>query len=751
MATTKRSTVPVVQTSDRALFAFSEAVRENIELMLGQRGDPLDRVATLRDLQAIGFDVSPVMGARGVVAPKQASPTQSSAAIFDARGAVVDAEYFARQIYQTKLFQELAAGMNDPDRFGWVPEQLRKELSNSIAEEALKRGSDIRHVEQIVQSASASFAKKLEEITVAYAGFAAGIRSMSFAYADADRAIAANVTQVEARLDGVDVSADTLGVGGTTGGAAYATLTALKAAVPTGVTSPARKYYKVANPVAGQPDLIYTWDTATSPAQYKLAGRGTTAGAYFAGVEQTLKASTDRTTGSEAQYAVKVTAGGAVAGFGLAATDNGAGNASSAFIVQADRFAIVNSSYAGGLTLSPSSANIPFGVDSSGVYINGTVRINAGGVSLADIGRPANFLGSFASEPSTTGLFKNTFYANTTNGNSYVLDADDGAWQLMAKAGAAGAAGANGTNGTNGTNGAAGTRGSLTLYTSGSSWSDAVADAAILAASYSSAHVIGDTVTIASSGFAATKYWSGFGWVDPGVTINGNLLVNGTISGAKIAADAIDGKTITGATVQTAYSGRRVVLDSSGFSAYDSYGTTVMKVSTLGQFGAVDINPGSAWGYGLSVNGSCSGSNIYVNNSHSSGIAVQAISNYKAIVGSSGGGGMAGHFYYGFFNPETMVAAYVGGTPYGVYTNGQMKSVLPTGTAPIDVTSTTLCPNLTAAALGNASNRYVISGGAVGGSSLGSFLANKPGSASSNGWLQLTIDGSVYWVPIWPN
>lgn len=92
-------------------------------------------------------------------------------------------------------------------------------------------------------------------------------------------------------------------------------------------------------------------------------------------VEQSMTAVADRATGLEAKYTVKVTAGGAVAGFGLASTSNTAG-ASSAFIIQADKFAIVSSSYAGGLDTTPDVTLVPFGVDSSGVYVNAPLNIN---------------------------------------------------------------------------------------------------------------------------------------------------------------------------------------------------------------------------------------------------------------------------------------------------------------------------------------------------------------------------------------
>ena len=48
------------------------------------------------------------------------------------------------------------------------------------------------------------------------------------------------------------------------------------------------------------------------------------------------------------------------------------------------------------------------------------------------------------------------------------------------------------------------------------------------------ANRIGDTVTFTGSGTATTKYWGGASWLDPGVIINGNLLVGGVISSTAV-------------------------------------------------------------------------------------------------------------------------------------------------------------------------------------------------------------------------
>lgn len=264
-------------------------------------------------------------------------------------------------------------------------------------------------------------------------------------------------------------------------------------------------------------------------------------GTGSATIEQSLVVIADRTAGLSAQAMLKLNAGGAIASIGLMATEDRSGATQSAVLIQADKFAIVAPGYTGGPTLNPASNLIPFGVDASGVFINGTLRVNTGGTSLQVLAAnaavaPITFVGDFASAPATSTYKKNNVYRNTTDGNTYILSADAGSWSLYLAKGTAGATGSPGNPGSPGATGSPGnpgspgTRGSMTFYASGSFWSDSTADNAVASVTGSYAKTIGDTVTISSGNFAATKYWSGGSWVDPGVTINGNLLVTGTVS-----------------------------------------------------------------------------------------------------------------------------------------------------------------------------------------------------------------------------
>ncbi|WP_307124594.1 hypothetical protein [Streptomyces sp. B1I3] len=63
-------------------------------------------------------------------------------------------------------------------------------------------------------------------------------------------------------------------------------------------------------------------------------------------------------------------------------------------------------------------------------------------------------------------------------------------------------------------------------------------------------------------------------------------IATGAVTADKIDANAINGKTITGATIQTAASGARLVLNSSDFTAYNSAGAISAKLATvIGAYG----------------------------------------------------------------------------------------------------------------------------------------------------------------------
>lgn len=230
---------------------------------------------------------------------------------------------------------------------------------------------------------------------------------------------------------------------------------------------------------AGVREVVF----ATAEANFAQAGKITqleaSLGNYYqdgtpgrALLEEQMTVTADKIAGLSSQWTMKVQAGNYVAGIGLAATENPDGSGTSALIIAAEKFAIVNpATYTAGLTNTPDPAHIPFGVDSQGIYLNnnvyvrGNMRIDTGGKTLAD-----------------------------------------------------------------------GMRGSLMANAAGS-WSDTAARNAIWAklgksgsAPNNNHLVIGDMVTMGN----VTRYWTGSAWGAPGVVLNGDMLVDGSVSASKV-------------------------------------------------------------------------------------------------------------------------------------------------------------------------------------------------------------------------
>lgn len=256
----------------------------------------------------------------------------------------------------------------------------------------------------------------------------------------------------------------------------------------------------------------------------------------------------------DASWTVKFDVDGYVVGAGLG-LEGKDGAYTSQFLVRADRFAVG----------SPTAPDLfPFIVDSSSgsplIALNGQVYIGAlTADEVADRASEPPFvnLGDFATAPSTTGRLRNSIYRNTTDGNTYILKTDGGSWSLWIQKGPQGP---QGPQGSQGPQGLTGERGSLTGYGSkysivSSSWSDNQAQAVIYNMIYgtsmtsyaSTGHLrIGDTVTLSNgSTFAQTRYWGGASWLTPGVVIDGNLLVSGTVSASKVGAGTMDANGIT--------------------------------------------------------------------------------------------------------------------------------------------------------------------------------------------------------------
>ena len=307
-------------------------------------------------------------------------------------------------------------------------------------------------------------------------------------------------------------------------------------------------------------------------------------------VEQKMVATVDRVNGLSGTYTVKIDANGKFAGFVLAVDAPVGQPAISQFLINADQLAF----------FSNNGKVSPFGADANGVYMNGQVRINSGGgLSLEEFANNAatpavNFIGAFATEPAGK---KNNVYKNTASGISYIHNGTS--WVTYMEPG---------------------TRGSVTLYASGSAWSDSIAVSTIAAATKSNALVIGDTVTISSAAGAYTKYWSGTAWVDPGVVINGNLLVNGSLSATKLSAGSI--------AIPSANSVVSLGPGGSSFPFNDT-GWNVIRTGGVGPAAAI-LNYGAAEGLYISSTGGGGSVGIRASSVNGNAGALQSYSSFYA-------------------------------------------------------------------------------------------------------------------------
>lgn len=334
---------------DPGVQRWINAVTQRLEVAEGARSQ-WDEVVTRRDL---GNELLRV----GVVTVAAGRPPGGGGVATvkpDGTVAYVSIESFSESIRTTKLFTDLTRRIDDPARFDDLPERTRALLLEDIAQVRQQADASIRRVDDVIKTATESFAQTVTTVQANISSAAAGVRQVHFASASLNRATAGLVTTITARLDNF------------TGGAP---------------------------------------GTAT--------------------VESKMTAIADRATGLEAQYVLKVTAGGASAGFGVAATSTTAGT-SSAFLIQADKFAIVDSSYSGGFTNTPSAANIMFGVDGDGTYVKGNLKVTGrafldGAVTYGGFNASAHFNQARSATHGAAG------FTNAAGGYSLVGDGSGGA------------------------------------------------------------------------------------------------------------------------------------------------------------------------------------------------------------------------------------------------------------------------------------------------------------------------------------
>ena len=145
-------------------------------------------------------------------------------------------------------------------------------------------------------------------------------------------------------------------------------------------------YTSLAAAVAGNTsninDINFISSSSNSAAAVAISGLNTT----VAGNSTSIATQASSINGLQGQYSVKIDNNGHISGFGLSSTSTTAGP-TSAFIVRADKFAVIDPSDTGdGLgTTTPSAGNVPFFIDSGDTYIK-SAMIKDASITNAKVG-----------------------------------------------------------------------------------------------------------------------------------------------------------------------------------------------------------------------------------------------------------------------------------------------------------------------------------------------------------------------------
>jgi hypothetical protein len=296
---------------------------------------------------------------------------------------------------------------------------------------------------------------------------------------------------------------------------------------------------------------------------------------------------------------------------------------------------------------------------------------------------------------------------------------------------------------------------SVDAYLGSTLVSDVVSNAASVTTKLnkSAADILSGTITFTSAGGfkTGTIVVDGSGnATGAGVAITSKGIVGRTNAATTFTIDATTGAAtfkgdITGASgtftgsVQSAASGNRVILNESSSSyikVYDASGSTIYSViGESGQYARSTITGASALN-ALSVTNAAG----YVG-SAISGVALGAGhgifaqtqdtgSSRNGILAQSSGTGSTAAAVYGLGN-------------YGIYSNGLMG-----------ISNSTMVTNLNSEfsnkLLGSVSNQLRFVQGTLTGTGTATFNnTTKPGGNTGNVWMQITIDATTLYIPVW--
>jgi hypothetical protein len=737
--------IPLVSTGNVALDRWVQAVTERLEVREGGRGNPYERVVLRRELTALGLD-STQWGTRvgsAIAGVMVQSP--------DGRFTRVPLDAFTDEIRKTKLYKDLTKSISDVSRFDGIPQEVRALLLSSLADEAKARGADIQHLERKVQTETESLAYSLKETTAAINGSMAGVRETVFAAATESNATAGKLTQLTAALDGtgsataeesLTVIADrTAGLSSQymlklNAGKAVAAVGLMASEDPTGATESkfivqadqfglAAPYTFAQEATPSATAIGDTWYVPSTELTYRATATGTGSWVSFTppipfGVD-TVTGMTyingnlriGSPSGTQVSDLAALTSYGTAYAYKRSATDLIA-----AWDASTNGPGAVTWTFASGAITTPATdalsngwtKAIPAGTDPLYVTVASAVATGATDtIAATEWASPAMLAqnGTSGLNVATAILYQRnasatvgpTAQANTvtftfaTGGMSgmsagwtaAIPDASGGAYLWVTRATASGTGttdtlaagewstpvlytqnGTNGTNGSNGAVGATGTRGTIVTKITGAwnatSAAAAVASIATAAGATPTYPIKGDIVYYTGGANECTVAGSPGTWAAVAAYIDGSLVVTGTVSVDKLAAGTITAE---------------VSINSTGYIKSDGNYTS-------GSYAAAGhFNSGNAATNGLISYAGNSGAGVV-------GYVATGITGTvgAGVQGGSGVAGIAGMIAY--HNASGYALKVQGKATF----NNAVESSLATGTAPLAVTSKTVCANL---------------------------------------------------------
>jgi hypothetical protein len=581
--------LPTLKTADPALARWAQAVAEHLEVRAGARGNPLERSVTLRELQGLS--------AKSGAVRVNASSDGLQIDLGDGRSGSVSVAAFANMIRATKLYSDLLKKLDDPTRFDGLRSEVAQILNLSIADVAAELGASINRVESKQQSDSLSLAYRVNEVTAAVAGGAAGVREVVFASSEATKAQAGRITQVQARLNDVggvtieeSIVATASSITGLEGqltwkvdaGGAYAAIGLAATSSIAGVNDSAIILRAGKLAFVAEGEVIGTGSGEIDPQNPDLTRIpfGVDANGVYINGQVRVNAS-GRTLEESAQDGADGT-NGTNGDQGIPGADGANGQTFYTWIAYA-----TNSTGTAGFTTGANTGQTYIGLannkttatesSTSSDYTWSLIKGSDGVQGTDGIDGTTTYTwfayanNSTGTSGFTAGAWTNQTYIGLATNKTTATestDPSDYSWSLIK--GSDGANGTNGTNGATGSTGPNGTRGNVTGYATGSSWSDSTANDKLVEITGGYQKVIGDTVTISNgSVYAGTKYWGGSSWVDPGVRIDGNLLVTGSVSSGSLST--------TGLTITSGYGASEFGTNDAGRNAvavFQAYSAT---------------------------------------------------------------------------------------------------------------------------------------------------------------------------------